>query len=225
MYFIKEMPVFERPREKLLKNGVMSLSNIELLAILLRTGNSEKSVLELAKDVVYQLNEISDLKKITINNLLKIKGIKLAKAATILAAIELGRRLERINGKNQEIVSSEQVYQYMRHLKHETQENLYCLLLNTKLRLIDEVLIYKGTANSILVDTSDILKAAITNDAKAVILVHNHPSGNATPSTDDFKTTEKLRKAGNLVGINILDHVIIGNDEFYSLKEQKKFYL
>lgn len=225
MYFIKEMPAFERPREKLLKHGAKSLSNIELIAILLRTGNSEKSVLELSKEVVYQLNEISDLRNITIHNLLKVKGIKTAKASTIMAAIELGSRLNEKSFLREEIESTKQVYEYMEHLKFEKQENLYCLFLNTKLAVIDKMLIYKGTANTVSVDIAEVLKAAIDHFAKAIILVHNHPTGNATPSDADKQTTKKLSAAAKLLDIHLLDHVIIGNNQYYSFKENKKFYL
>lgn len=222
MYFIKEMPKYERPREKLVKYGASKLSNIELLAILLRTGNKEKSVLELAKDVLYKLDELSDLKNISIRELLKIRGIKIAKASTIIAAIELGRRLDELSVKTNGITTSHDIYLKMKHLKHEQQEHFYVILLNTKLKVINTKLIYKGTVNSMVIHPREIFKEAIKNNASYLIIVHNHPTGDSTPSLEDKTTTKNLEEVSNIVGIEILDHIIIGNNEYYSFNEKKK---
>lgn len=219
MYLIKEMPKKERPREKLINKGASSLTNIELLAILLRTGNKRKSVLELSKDVLYKLEELNDLKEITYKELVKIPGIKLAKASTILAAIELGKRLERVEYSNKVIDSSITVYNMFKHLKHEKQETFYCIYLNTRLAVIKNELIYKGTVDQIIIHPREIFKNAIKNSASYIILVHNHPTGNSSPSNADKKTTMMLKETAEVVGIEILDHIIIGNDEFYSFEE------
>ena len=225
MYFIKEMPKYERPREKLVKYGASKLSNIELLAILLRTGNKEKSVLELAKDVLYKLDELSDLKNISINELLKIRGIKIAKASTIIAAIELGRRLDDLSVKTSEVSTSHDIYLKMRHLKHEQQEQFYAIMLNTKLKIINTKLIYKGTVNSMVIHPREIFKEAIKSNASYIIIVHNHPTGDSSPSTEDKTTTKNLEEVANIVGIEILDHIIIGNNEYYSFNEMKKHHI
>lgn len=222
MYFIKEMPKYERPREKLIKNGAKSLTNVELIAILLRTGNSKKSVIELSKDVLYKLEELSDLKTIDYNFLKKIPGIKTAKATTILAAIELGRRLETLEFKTDVISSSHDAFNMFKHLKHETQEHFYCLYLNTRLAVIKSELIYKGTVDQMVIHPREIFKKAVRHNASFIILIHNHPTGNADPSNADKKTTKMLKDAASIIDIEILDHIIIGNDEYYSFSEERK---
>lgn len=219
MYFIKEMPKRERPREKLINNGASSLTNVELLAILLRTGNNRKSVLELSKDVLYKLEGINDLKEITYKELTKIPGIKLAKASTILAAIELGKRLEKIEYSNKVIESSNCIYDIFKYLKHEKQESFYCVYLNTRLAIIKKELIYKGTVDQMVIHPREIFKNAIKNSASYIILVHNHPTGNATPSNADKETTKLLKETADIIGIEILDHIIVGNNQFYSFEE------
>lgn len=225
MYLIKEIPLNERPREKLINDGVRSLSNIELLAILLRTGNKNKSVIELSKDVLYKIEQLNELKNITINELLKIPGIKKAKATTILAAIELGRRLEKQKINDNIIKSSEQIYYLMKHLVHEQQENFYCLFLNTKFALIKTSLIYIGTVDKLVIHPREIFKEAVKSNASYIILVHNHPTGNATPSYADKKATVELMRAASIMNIEIVDHIIIGNKQFYSYKEDEVFIL
>ena len=225
MYLIKEMPISERPREKLINYGARRLSNVELLAILLRTGNKNKSVIELSKDVVYKLEQISDLKNVTINELLKIPGIKEAKATTIIAAIELGRRLEQTVSNNLFIKNSEDVYHLMKHLICEEQEHFYCLYLNAKLGLIKKSLIYIGTVDEVLLHPREIFKDAVKVSASYIILVHNHPTGHARASIADINSTKDLIKLSEMMDIEIIDHIIIGNKEFYSYKEDRVFIL
>lgn len=221
MYFIKEMPIKERPREKLIRNGASSLTNVELLAILLRTGNNKKSVIELSKDVLFKLEELNELKEITYNELRKIPGIKIAKASTILAAIELGKRLEKLETTNKIIESSIEVYEMFKYLKHKKQETFYCIYLNTKLAVIKQELIYKGTIDQMVIHPREIFKNAIKNSASYIILIHNHPSGDSNPSTADIQTTKMLKDVSEVVGIEILDHIIIGNNEYYSFEEKR----
>jgi len=225
MYLIKEMPISERPREKLINYGVRRLSNVELLAILLRTGNKNKSVIELSKDVVYKLEQISDLKNVTINELLKIPGIKEAKATTIIAAIELGKRLEKTVRHDLTIKNSEDVYHLMKHLIYEEQEHFYCLYLNSKLGLIKKSLIYIGTVDEVLLHPREIFKDAVKVSASYIILVHNHPTGYARASIADINSTKELIKISEMMDIEIIDHIIIGNKEFYSYKEDRVFIL
>src|SRR5690554_4601497 len=225
MYLIKEMPLDERPREKLLKLGVKHLSNVELLAILLRTGNNKKSVIDIAKDVLYKLESINELKNITINELVKIPGIKIAKASTIIAAIELGRRLEIAKSYKKMVKTSRDVYELMKHLVHEEQENFYCIFLNTRFEVIKKSLIYIGTVNQIPIHPREIFKEAVKANASFIILVHNHPTGNATPSKADKFVTKELMNASNIMNIEIVVHIIIGNNQYYSYVEDEIFVL
>lgn len=225
MYFIKEMPIFERPREKLINEGVEILSNTELLAIILRTGSRDKSVIELAKDVLYRLENISDLKKLTLEELLKVNGIKVAKATSIIAAIELGKRLEKASYHTEVIESAKDIYYKMKFLENENQENFYCMFLNTRLAIIKYELIYKGTVDQMVIHPRDIFIKAIKANASYIILVHNHPTGNANPSKADKTTTKALTEVSEIINIEILDHIIIGKNQFYSFKEAKIFNL
>lgn len=224
MYLIREMPKEERPRERLIEYGVSALSNEELLAILLRTGRKDLSVLELSKNVLYHLESLEDLKRITYHELLLIKGIKEAKATTIIAAIELGKRLAALHqGKKTKITSPVDVYHLMHHdLSHLDQEHFICLYLNTKSELIKKETIFIGTINQTLIHPREIYRRAIKLSAAAIIFVHNHPSGDSTPSKADYQSTSSLMESSDIIGIDLIDHIVIGNHEFYSLKEHKK---
>jgi DNA repair protein RadC len=224
MYLIKEMPLTERPRERLIESGASSLSNEELLAILLRTGRKDLSVLELAKDVLYHLESLEDLKRITVLELLQINGIKVAKATTIVAAIELGKRLSNLYLEpKKSIKSSYDVYHLLSSdLTHLEQEHFICLFLNTKSELIKKETLFIGTINQTLIHPREIFKHAIKLSASAIIFAHNHPSGDSTPSKADFQATTSLMESSVIMGIDVVDHIVIGNHEFYSLKDQKK---
>lgn len=227
MLFIKEIPKIERPREKLLNNGVSSLTNLELIALLLRSGNSKYSVIELSKTVLNHIEKLQDLKLITVNELMKIPGIKTAKATTLIAAIELGKRLEKVSSFDYQIKSSDDIYNLMKYIATEEQENFYCIYLNTKMFVIKYELIYKGTVNEIVIHPREVFKNAIKANATAMILVHNHPSGDSNPSNADIKTTKILMEASNIIHIDILDHIIIGKNQYYSFLEKeviKKMY-
>lgn len=220
----KEVPYDERPREKAMKYGIQSLSNTEILAIILRTGSKEKNVLEVSQKLLYQIDKISNLKDITINELTNIKGIGKTKAITILASIELGMRIIRNDNELKTYTTPRQVFEYLYpKVKLLNKECLYALYLNTRGGLIQEVLIMQGTVNSSLVDGKDIFKWALKLSATAIILVHNHPSGDPTPSIQDIKSTEKLVQMSKMMDVIILDHIIIGND-YYSMKEESKVF-
>ena len=192
MYLIKEMPKDERPRERLEKYGAKALSHHELLAILLRTGLNDKSVIDLAKDILYHLENVNDLEHISFQELLMIKGVKKAKASTVIAAIELGRRLSAKTFKlKQTITSPYDVYHYIHHeLTHLKQEHFICLYLNIKNQVIKKETIFIGTISQMIIHPREIFKHAITLLSSSVIFVHNHPSGDATPSQADIKATE-----------------------------------
>lgn len=224
MYLVKEMPKEERPRERLLAYGANALSNEELLAILLRTGRKDLSVLELSKNVLYHLESLEDLKRMTVQELLQVKGIKEAKATTIIAAIELGKRLSNLNREKKSLIQSPyDVYMILHHeLSHLEQEHFICIYLNTKSEVIKKDTIFIGTINQTLIHPREIYKQAIKLSAAAVLFVHNHPSGDSTPSKADIKATTSLMEASTIMGIDLIDHIIIGHHEYYSLKEQKK---
>lgn len=221
---LKEVPYAERPREKALKYGIQTLSNIELLAIIIRTGSKDKNVLEVAQNLVYKIENISTIKDMTINELTTFKGIGSTKAIAILASIELGMRIIRNENEIKTYTTPRQVFDYLYpKVRLLTKECLYALYLNTKGNLIKEVLITQGTINSALVDGKDIFKWALKLSASAIIIVHNHPSGDPTPSIQDLKSTERLVQMARVMEIIIIDHIIIG-DDFYSMKEESKIF-
>lgn len=227
MYFVKEMPKEERPRERLIEKGPDSLSNEELIAILLRTGDSDLSVIDLSKQVLYHLSSLEDLKRISVFELMAIRGIKEAKACTLIAAIELGKRLSTV--KREAKVTIKSAYDVYHHLSssmsHLMQEHFKVLFLNIKSELITEETIFIGTINQTLIHPREIFKTAIKLSASAVVFVHNHPTGDSTPSKADIVATETLMQASDLMCIDLVDHIIIGKDEFYSIKDGKRIKL
>ncbi|MDO9628632.1 MAG: DNA repair protein RadC [Acholeplasmataceae bacterium] len=224
MYLVKEMPKNERPRERLIEYGVSSLSNEELLAILLRTGMHDFSVLDLSKNVLYHLESLEDLKRMTVEELLTIKGIKEAKACTIIAAIELGKRLSKYSIERKKVISSpiDVYYLLSGELSHLLQEHFICLYLNTKSEILKKETIFIGTINQTLIHPREIFKTGIKLSASAVLFVHNHPTGDSTPSKADKEATYLLMEGSRFIGIDFIDHIVIGKNEYYSIKEQKK---
>lgn len=222
---IKDIPIDERPRERLINLGVENLSNEELLAILLKSGTKNSSVKVLASNILKELNSICDLKDITLENLIKIKGIKKAKACELLASIELGKRInQKFHNINQiKIVDSNSIFEYYKHLLGEKkQEYFYCVYLDTKNKIIKDKLLFVGTINEILVHPREIFKEAYLLSASSIICIHNHPTGNVTPSRNDIMITKQLKEVGTILGIQVLDHIIIGKDEYYSFVDNGK---
>lgn len=221
---LKDVPAFERPREKALKNGVESLSNQELLAILIRTGTTSESVLNLAGSILYRLETISDLSEITLNELMEIKGIGPTKAVEIKAAIELGTRIIRNQNELHQVLTPSAVFKLLSdELRPLKQEHLYALYLNTKGKLISKKKITQGTSRMTLIDEKEIIKWACKYSASAMIICHNHPSGDPSPSEEDLKATEKMIRASKLVDIPLLDHIIIGHT-YFSLREKTRLF-
>ena len=219
---IKDIPLNERPRERLINKGVEYLSNEDLLAILLKTGTKENSVKVLASNILKQLDNISNLKDINLERLIKIKGIGKAKACEILAAIELGKRLnQKIDNLNQiKIYSSNSIYEYYQDkLKDKLQEYFYCVYLDTKNHIIKDKLLFIGTINESLIHPREIFKEAYLLSASSIICIHNHPSGNVTPSNNDIVMTKQLIEVGKILGIKVLDHIIIGKNNYYSFND------
>lgn len=218
MYMIKDMPKMERPRERLLNFGPESLSTYELLAILLRVGSNGKSVIDLAKSIVNNLNDLSDLKTMTVNELSKFKGIGKTKAITILAAIELGLRVLSPKKEQLQLSSPDNVYELLKfELSELKQEVLIVLYLDVKTNLIAKKTLFKGGLNQSMVHPREVFKYAVKFSAYQIILVHNHPSKDPTPSTQDVEVTKEFIKAGNLLQIKVLDHIIIAGSSYLSI--------
>lgn len=216
---IKEIPKNDRPRERLLNNGAESLSNEELLAIILDTGSKDVSVKSLALNILKKCDDFKDLRNINLETLLSIKGIGRAKACKILALVEIAKRLNKKiqNINNLRITNSDIVYEYYKNIFDGVyQEQFRCVYLDNNKRIIKEKLLFVGTINHSLVHPREIFKEAYLVNATCIICVHNHPSGNVIPSIDDINITKRLVEIGNLLGIKVLDHIIIGIDKYYS---------
>lgn len=221
---LKELPEDERPREKMLIKGASSLSNVELLAILLRTGTKKDSVVRLAERLLKRNEDmgLAGLARLSPQDMSRIKGIGAAKSLTVAAAIELGKRLASLVPNERPVVRSPQdaANYMMAKLRYETKENFVAILLSTKNHIIAAPTISVGTLNASLVHPRELFKEAINYSAASVILVHNHPSGDPTPSREDIELTQKLVNAGRFLEISVLDHVIIGDNKYVSLKEK-----
>jgi DNA repair protein RadC len=222
IYTIKDMSEEERPRERLAKLGPKSLTNAELLAILLRVGVVGESAVQVGQRLLQTFGGISGIHRASIDELSSQKGIKLAKAAQIKAAIELGRRLileapEERPAIHSPAEAAELVQYEMSALE---QEELRVILLDTRNRVQHIESIYRGSVNSSQVRVAEIFKTAIRRNASNIIVIHNHPSGDPTPSPDDIAITRAILQAGELLDVKLLDHIIVGSGRFVSLKER-----
>ena len=217
----------KKPRERLLRFGVRALYDEELVALLLRTGSHSKDVYQLSKDMLEVLHSIHDMKHMSLAELMQIKGIKLAKATTIIAAIELGRRMTMKKTKHlQYIKSAQDVYDLVYpDIGQHHQEHLVGLYLNTKGVVIHQAMIFKGTVNQTLIHPREMFSHAIRVGASSVIFVHNHPSGDVTPSQADIDVTKDLMAIGQMLSIQVVDHIIIGEHRFYSLKTSQMYHV
>ncbi len=216
---IKNWAEDDRPREKMLLKGKNALSNAELIAILIGSGNSEKSAVQLAQEILDRAgNSLIGLSKMSPKELMKFKGMGPAKAVNIAAALELGkRRLSEKVEKNKIIKTSRDVYDYLvSELTDIFFEKFYVLLLDKGNSVIKKILVGSGGIANTAVDSSIIFKEALAYNAASIILAHNHPSNNVEPSDVDIELTKKMVKAGELLNIRVLDHVIFGNDGFFS---------
>jgi DNA repair protein RadC len=221
-YLMKDIKASERPRERMLKFGSDSLSNGELISIILKTGTKDRSVKMLANDVLKLINNIEDLSEITINKLLEVKGIGVVKAIELIATIELGKRIYR-KKYNEKIKCStaKDIFITNKNLFHnKKQEYFYCLYLNSKNDLIERKLLFMGTVNRSVVHPREVFKYAYLSSATGIVCMHNHPSGDVMPSKDDIMFTKALVEVGRVQNIPVLDHIIIGEDSYYSFSEQ-----
>ena len=219
---IKDIPVLERPRERLIINGVETLSNEDLLAIILGTGSFGISAKELATEILSLIGNIKNLNQLNYETLKKIKGIGKSKACNLFACIELGKRINKSveTIKNIKFTSADIVYKYYKDkIGDKKQECFYAIYLDNYKRIIEEKLLFMGTLNYSLVHPREIYKEAYLTGATAIICIHNHPSGNPLPSTQDYEVTNNLIDVSKVLGIKFLDHIIIGQNNYYSFLE------
>ena len=219
---LKKLPSEEKPRERLYMYGSENLSNEELISIILKTGTKNMSVKEVSLKLLEVVGDISKFKDIGINTLMKIDGIGRVKAIEIKAALELGRRVYMNNDGIDKIAfnSADIIYNYFYDiLKDKKQEYFYCVYVDTKGKYIDKKCLFIGTINSSVVHPREVLKEAYLLSANGIVCVHNHPSGDSTPSKEDISITKKLKEISIIHGIKFIDHIIIGNGNYFSFFE------
>lgn len=221
-FMIRDFPQEERPRERFIQSGPESLSNQEILAILLRTGTKDESVLQLANRLLTTFEGLRMLKSASLEEMTAIKGIGKAKGIQILAAIELGRRISNLANHDRYVIRSPEdganyVMQDMRFL---SQEHFVVLYLDTKNQVLHKQTIFIGSLNTSIVHPREVYKEAIRRSAASIICIHNHPSGDPAPSKEDIDVTKRLAECGKMLGIDLLDHLIIGENKYVSLKEK-----
>ncbi len=219
-YTLKQLPPELRPRERLLEAGSSALSNSELLGILFGIGSREKTAVELASEVISENGDLFGLHNVTVHDLVRIHGIGEAKACVILAAVEFGKRLGRVRNPGRPMISSPaDVDGLLRgRIANLDRENFVVVLLNTKNEVLESPTVSVGTLSSTLVHPREVFKPAIRASAASVVLAHNHPSGKMEPSREDREVTSRIGEAAKILGIEVLDHVILG-DGYFSMKE------
>lgn len=219
---IRDVPQDERPRERLLKEGAQTLSNQELIAIILRTGTVNESVLQVSQRLLRQFEGLKLLKDASVEELTKIKGIGKAKAVQLMASIELGKRFGRLNmDETYTIHSPEDGANYvMEDMRFLQQEHFVSLYLDTKNKVIHKQTVFVGSLNASIVHPREVFKEGLRRSAASIICFHNHPSGDPTPSREDIEVTKRLVEAGKIIGIDVLDHIVIGDRNYVSLKEK-----
>jgi len=223
---VKELPLDDRPREKLLLRGAQSLSDAELVAILLRTGRKGKSVIEIARELISSEGNLAMLATKTVDSLQKISGIGKDKAATIAAAFELSRRIlsQPKWFSNKKITSPQDVAEiFIPILRDDSKEKFIVVCLNSANKIIKHETISVGNLNSSVVHPREIFKVAIDNSSASIILIHNHPSGNPEPSNEDIRITKKIVATGKIMDIPVFDHLIIAGETYTSFIEKRLF--
>ena len=219
---INELPASERPRERLKESGPASLSNSELLAIILRTGTAAENVLGLASRLLSRFGGLVGLARASLSELCAERGVGQAKAAQLKAALELGRRLSSTHPEERAVVRTPQdvANLLMAEMGFLDQEQLRVVLLTSKNQVISIPDVYKGNVNTSLIRPSELFREAVRENCPAIIVVHNHPSGDPDPSPEDIAVTEQIVAAGRVLDIEVLDHIIIGGQRYVSLKER-----
>ncbi len=217
---MKDLLLEEKPREKMEKKGPGALTEPELLAIILRVGSRGNDVLSLSRQVINAL-DISHLSGASLTQLMKFRGIKKAKACQVVACFELARRLANAATEKKQIFNSKDVFQHLSpRLSAEKKECFVGIYLDSKNRIIREEKISIGTADASLVHPREVFAPALAEGAVSIIIAHNHPSGDPSPSMEDRRVTEAIENSGKILGIDVLDHVIIGKGRYYSFKEE-----
>lgn len=222
-YRVRDIPLDERPRERLLNVGASNLSNQELLSIILKNGTKNKNVKDVALELLTKYN-LSDLKEVSINKLIEIEGIGTVKAIELLATIEFGKRifLGSKKTKLKKLSNAYEIWQDSRYLFDGVkQEYFYCLYFNNKQELIERKLLFMGTINKSITHPREVFKEAYRLSASSIVCMHNHPSGDINPSKADILFTESLVKTGYIQGIPVIDHIIVGDDNYYSFYDHK----
>jgi DNA repair protein RadC len=227
-FSVKDMPEDERPREKLLKLGTEKMESYELLAILLRTGTKNEPVLELSKKLMMKFGSVESFFESSMQDLMSVKGIGLAKAAELISCITLGRRYkdELIRNENlrlsrESITEPATAVSFIRaEIRDYSKEQFFVLNLDVRNRLIDIEMISKGTLTSSLVHPRETFESAIRKHAASIMVAHNHPSGDTNPSDDDIKISKRLSESGRILGIDLIDHLVITRDSYCSLKNK-----
>ncbi len=219
------LPQEDKPYERCIRHGVQSLSNRDLLAVILRTGAKGRNVMELAGELLRLVPEregFTGLRRLSLDELSKVKGIGKVKAVQLKCLLEIARRMAREEaGEGTYFTSPSAVANYyMEDLRHEEQEVLLLLMLNQRGRLIKERYMFKGTVNASVISPREIFVEALAARAVQIILLHNHPSGDASPSQEDLNVTRRIKEAGQLLGIALTDHIIIGEHAYVSLREE-----
>jgi len=225
-FTVKELPLDDRPREKLLMRGAQSLSDAELVAILLRTGKKGKSVIEIARELINSEGNLAMLATKTVDSLQKISGIGKDKAATLSAAFELSRRILSQPKwlSNKKITSPQDVAEiFIPILRDDNKEKFIVVCLNSANKIIKHETISIGNLNSSVVHPREVFKVAIDNSSASIILIHNHPSGNPEPSNEDIRITKKIVETGKIMEIPVFDHLIIAGETYTSFVEKRLF--
>jgi len=219
---IKEMPSGERPRERLMNYGAGALSNAELLAIILRSGMKGQNVLELAQALLAKFGGLGGLARASTAQLADVKGIGDTKTTQVKAALELGKRLSLTMPEDSPQIKSPQdvANLFMAEMTFLEQEHLRVLLLDAKSRVLTTHSVYVGKLDGVDIRIADVFREAVRRGSAALVVVHNHPSGDPTPSAEDVRVTKQMKQAGDMLGIDVLDHVIIGGNRYVSLKER-----
>lgn len=217
---IKEWPQGERPRERLLKEGAEVLSDAQLLAVLLRTGSIKTNALQMAIDLLMQFRSLHNISNLSISELCSMKGIGPAKAAYLKAALEFGRRSLVPPGPGMRLTKSEDVFQHFSPQFQNSRKEIFKIaLLDQKNRVLRDVTVSQGSLTETVVHPREVFNPAVRDSAASVIFLHNHPSGDPTPSHEDKEMTRRLVAAGSLLGIRVLDHVVIGSDSYFSFAD------
>ncbi|MBI5194277.1 MAG: DNA repair protein RadC [Nitrospirae bacterium] len=222
---INEWPEDERPRERLVREGAERLSPAQLLAILLRTGSEGKSAIELAMELINRFGDFRAMSGVTVHELCSVKGIGIAKACQIKAALEIGKRSASFPlNKKRRVISSKDIYDvyrhYIQHFHGLKKEIFRLVMLDGKNRIFSDYVVSEGCLTSSIVHPREVYIQAIKNSAASVIFLHNHPSGDPTPSPEDIEITKRLIAAGELIGIKVLDHIIMGEGEYLSFADK-----